>query len=425
MEHDPDTRLDRPRSLDDAPLPVSSPALRAGRYRLMHVLGEGTMSIVYAAWDTRLERAVAVKELRVDLAACAGSFEREARVLAAIHHKNVVTIHALHTDEGAPFLVMEWVDGTTLGAMLRDGRPSLDSSLGILRQVAAGLDAVHAAGLVHGDVKPANVLVDHAGEVKVADVGLVPFLEGMEPGEILGTPSYMPPERAVGDVMPAELAPRSDVYSFAVMCFEVLTGGLPFASTPSSALMQAHASEQAPRMSEASDLARAFDEPVARSMSKDPRRRHASCGELVAALDRARGGTDPRGHALRVLVVDDDPDVRASLSAALASRLRGAVIEAAPDGVTALGSIARAPPHVAILDLSMPGLCGIELVTQIRRCAPGVGILIATGGGSGAEWRRARALGAYRFLIKPVQIDEVVRAIRELADPALRTASPA
>ncbi len=426
MNHDPSTRLDQPAIADEiaeatTPPPLAQ-ALRAGRYRLMHVLGEGTMSIVYAAWDTRLERPVAIKELRVDFAAHAESFEREARVLAAIHHKNVVTIHALHTDDGAPFLVMEWVDGKTLETTLRDGPPSPGVACGILRQVARGLDAVHAAGLVHGDVKPANVLIDRTGEIKVADVGLVPFLERMEPGQILGTPSYMPPERALGRVLEPSLVPRSDVYSFAVMCFELLAGSPPFATIAGDNLLQAHASAPAPRVSEASGLARAFDEPLMRAMSKDPARRQASCGELVDALERARSSTDPRGRALRVLVVDDDSDVRATLSELLASRLRGAVIEAAPDGATALGSIAHTAPHVVIMDLAMPGLCGIELVAEIRRVAPSVGVLIMTGSGSGAEWRLAHALGAYRFLVKPVQIGEVVRAIRELVDPTLRAA---
>lgn len=419
---DPVTRVDRLRSPDSSrPAPLTGP-LRAGRYRLLHVLGEGGMSVVYAAWDTLLERPVAIKELRFEVAASAAAIEREARVLAAIHHKAVVTIHALHTDDGPPFLVMEWIDGTTLDRLLREAPPTLATALDILRRTAGGLDSVHAAGLVHGDVKPSNVLIDAEGEVKVADVGLVPFLERMESGEILGTPSYMPPERALGIVPAPDLAARSDVYSFAVMCFEVLSGRLPFASRAAADLLRAHANEPPPRISEISDLSTAFDEPLAQSMSKDPTRRHMSCGSLVAALDRARLGTDARGRALRVLVVDDDPDVLESMSETLATRLRGAVVAAAPDGAAALESIEEATPDFVLLDLAMPGLSGIELLAEIRRRAPSAAVFIVTGHGSGDQWSAARALGARRFLIKPIDMDEIVRAIRDLV--AAPTSSP-
>lgn len=412
----PVTRVDRVRSPDSTrPTALTGP-LRAGRYKLLHVLGEGGMSVVYAAWDTLLERPVAIKELRLEVAASAAAVAREARVLAAIRHKAVVTIHALHTDDGPPFLVMEWVDGTTLEKLLRTEPPSLAAALEILRGTAGGLDAVHAAGLVHGDVKPSNVLIDAAGEVKVADVGLVPFLERMEPGEILGTPSYMPPERALGIVPAPDLAARSDVYSFAVMCFEVLAGRLPFASRAAADLLRAHANEQPPRISEVSGLSTAFDEPLARSLSKDPTRRHPSCGSLVAALDKARLGADARGRALRLLVVDDDPDGLASMSDALAKRLRGAVVAVAPDGAAALASIAAAPPDFVLLDLAMPGLSGIELLAEVRRRAPTAAVFIVTGQGSGDQWSAARALGARRFLIKPIDMDEVVRAIRDVVD---------
>ncbi len=413
---DPITRVDRLQAPDSArPAPLTGP-LRGGRYRLLHVLGEGGMSVVYAAWDTLLQRPVAIKELRLEVAASAAAVEREARVLAAIRHKAVVTIHALHTDDGAPFLVMEWVDGTTLERLLREHPPSLAEGLDILRRTADGLDAVHAAGLVHGDVKPSNVLIDRAGDVKVADVGLVPFLERMEAGEILGTPTYMPPERAVGIVLAPDLAARSDVYSFAVMCFEVLAARLPFASRAAADLLTSHANEAPPRISDVSDLSTAFDEPLAQSMSKDPARRHASCGSLVAALERARLGADARGRALRVLVVDDEPDELQSMFEALVTRLRGATIEVAPGGASALASIAHRAPDFVLLDLAMPGLSGIELLTEIRQRAPTAAVLIVTGHGSGDEWSAARKLGALRFLIKPIEMDEVVRAIREVVD---------
>ncbi len=393
-------------------------SIKGGRYRVSTLLGEGGMSVVYGAYDTLLERDVALKELRLDAKMDADVLVREARVLAAVQHPNVVTVYGLHREnDGTPFFVMERVFGETLDQFAKRHRPNVRASIDLLAQAAAGIDAIHGAGLVHGDVKPSNVLIDANGTVKIADVGLVPLIERMNAGEILGTPAYMPPERAVGAVPERLLAARSDVYSFAVVAMELLTGRQPFPPGTTDELLKAHATLPPPKLSRISTLARTFDEPFQRALSKSPAMRPESCRAFVAMLRKASIGTDADGVALRILVVDDDGDQRTQLAETLALRLRGAVIESAPDGESALDAVTR-HPAVAILDLAMPGLCGIPLIEQVRRLAPETAIIVVTGHGSGPEWAQARALGVRRFFVKPVDPPDLAKAIREITDDA-------
>jgi CheY-like chemotaxis protein len=237
----------------------------------------------------------------------------------------------------------------------------------------------------------------------------------MHAGEILGTPAYMPPERALGAVPERLLAARSDVYSFGVLAMELLTGKQPFGPGSTDELLAAHASQPPPRVSRISTLARTFDEPFQRVLAKNAAARPESCRAFVAALRRASLGTSRDGVALRILVVDDDGDQRAQIAETLAMRLRGAVIESAPDGESAIEAVSR-KPAVAILDLSMPGLCGIPLIERVRTLAPETAIIVVTGHGSGPEWREARALGVRRFFVKPVEAPELARAIREITE---------
>ncbi len=401
-------RADGARRLD------STAPLLAGRYRVVDLLGEGGMSTVYGAYDTRLERPVAIKVLHLALGAPSSVLVREARVLAGVRHPNVVTVHSVHDDADPPFLVMERLEGRSLDEVVRDRRPSLREALEYLRQIAAGLDAIHAAGLIHGDVKPSNVIVDADGHLCIVDVGLVPMLERMKDGEILGTPSYMPPERALGAALSRELAPLGDVYSFAVLAFELLTGQRPFDREPQAALVYAHALVPAPRPSQVSALARGFDAPFARALSKTPLDRPASAGLFVDLLERVALGVDARGVALRILVVDDDGDMRSMLSSALAVQLRGAIIETASDGALALESIRRNLPSIAILDLWMPGIAGADLVRAALAVAPRLPIIVCTGHGSGPAWKELKQLGVRSFFIKPFEVDQLVRAIREV-----------
>jgi serine/threonine-protein kinase len=388
----------------------------AGRYRIDGVLGRGGLGTVYDAYDTELGRAVAIKELRGEWAIGPSTLVREARALAAVRHPNVVTLHALHHDGAhAPFFVMEKVDGDSLDGLIGARRIKLSTCLRLLSEIAAGIDAIHDAGLVHGDIKPANVLVDRRWHAKVADLGLLPLLEQMKPGDVLGTAEYLPPERALGAMPDRALAPRGDVYSFGLLAMELLTGRLPFEADTAEQYVHLHAFEAPLRPSRVSHLARAFDAPILAALDKDPARRPARASHVAAALVRAAQGASHDGSPLRILVVDDDPEHRAVAAAMIAVHLRGAIVESASDGVAALEALSRGPT-VAVIDLNMPGLSGMALARELRDRAPQVDVIIATAAGSSVEWSRARALGVRRFFVKPLEALELCRAIRDLVE---------
>ena len=207
----------------------------AGRYRLVTPLGTGASGRVYAAWDVRLQRKVAVKVLHAALADDAGFLRRfgaEAQMAASLHHPNVVAVYDWGEDE-TPFMVLELLEGGSLRSLLDRGdrlTPAQAAALG--RQVAAGLDYAHARGLVHRDVKPANLLFDEHGTARVADFGLARALaeaSWTEPaGAVLGTARYAAPEQVRGVV-----DARSDVYSLALVLVEAVTGSVPFAADTS------------------------------------------------------------------------------------------------------------------------------------------------------------------------------------------------
>jgi CheY-like chemotaxis protein len=389
--------------------------VRADRYVVHAELGRGALGIVYDAVDTLLERRVALKEFPRLSERRRGDVGTEARALAAIDHPNVVTLYAFHGEASPPFLVMQRADGRRLDSLLRERRLPLPRALAVLRQIAMGLDAIHAAALVHGDVKPANVLVDDAGGVKVVDVGLVPLLQRMSPGDVLGTAPYMSPERALAVVAPPEWATRSDVYSFGVVCFEVLTGRRPFQGADERALLQAHARLAPPRASEVAGISTAFDAPLERALAKSPRHRQETCTALVDELDAAARGADVLGRSLSVLVADDETDCASFAHAALRAGLPGVSVETFATGEAVLASVRERIPAVVVLDLAMPGLCGAELIAAVRSAAPNVGIVVTTGGGSGPERESAWSLGVRSFLVKPFAAAELVHAVTRAA----------
>ena len=239
------TRCER----DGVPLtPMPCPRYLDGRYRLDQRIGQGGMGAVYEATDTSLERVVAIKVIREELAGraeAAGRFQREARATAGFSHRHAVTVHDFGVvPGGVPFLVMERLHGHSLHDALADA-PGLGPSrtLAILRGVCAAVEAAHAHQLIHLDLKPANIFLAQAdGEevVKVLDFGLAKFLSASaktdpetQPGLVVGTVAYMAPERFLGE----DASTRWDVWSLAVVAYEMLAGGRPFAG-PSASRIQ-------------------------------------------------------------------------------------------------------------------------------------------------------------------------------------------
>ena len=251
------------------------------------------MGIVYRATQLDLGRPVAVKVIAADRARDPGlrtRFSMEARLAAAIDHPNLVPVHAAGEDDGRLYLVMRYVPGTDLHRALKArGRLSSVRAADVVAQVAAGLDAAHAAGLVHRDVKPANVLI--AGEhVYLGDFGLTRLQSSgeriTESGAWVGTVDYMSPEHLRGEPCDA----RSDVYALGCVLFAALTGRAPFRRETVPATMSAHLHEPAPRPSEHGPVPAAFDAVVSRAMAKRPEDRYPSAGDLGRAAVAAAAG---------------------------------------------------------------------------------------------------------------------------------------
>lgn len=281
---------------------VTEGELLAGRYELGAVLGRGGMAEVRAGRDLRLGRAVAVKTLRPDLAEQPGvrrRFEREAQAAARLAHPNVVAVHDVGEQEGIPYIVMERVAGPTLHQEMIRGPMDSARARWLGREILAALGAAHAAGLVHRDVKPSNVLLAADDSAKVTDFGIAKAADDggstadidlTAAGQVVGTVAYMASERLAGE--PATVP--SDLYSVGVILYEALSGTRPFAGdTPISLAWAIRHARPQPLAELRPDLDSGLVAVVERAMAHRPEERFATAAEMAAAL-RAEGavGTD-------------------------------------------------------------------------------------------------------------------------------------
>jgi serine/threonine protein kinase len=262
-----------------------------GRYCVKRELGRGGMGVVYLARDTWLDRPVALKVLEptwsTDSRAAAG-FLREAKALASLRSPNIVQVYTFGLHEESYFFAMEYVRGRTLRAVLDDhklrgGLLPLGAALDILEPIARGLAVVHAAGTVHRDVKPANIIIErNTGRPVLVDFGLAASdHEGASRILIVGTPRYMAPEQAAGG---ARITAQSDIYALGCTTFEVLTGGPPFATEDWSELRLAHLHRAPAAVSSLRPELAPFDAVLARALAKAPDDRFKSCDAFATAL---------------------------------------------------------------------------------------------------------------------------------------------
>ncbi len=261
--------------------------------RIEEVAGRGGMGIVYRATQVPLGRRVALKVVAPERSADAtfhARFERETRVAAAIDHPNVIPVYEAGESEGRLYLVMRWVEGGDLQDLIRDsGGLDPEQAAQVVSQVAAGLEAAHEAGLVHRDVKPANVLIGRSGHVYLTDFGLT-LERSSDPritrtGEWIGTAEFMAPEQFEG----GEVDARSDVYALGCVLHTALTGRPPFARATVTATMLAHLREPPPKPSATPGVPEAFDPVLEKALSKRPDERYPSAGELGRAALAAAG----------------------------------------------------------------------------------------------------------------------------------------
>ena len=265
----------------------SDAPLLKNRYRLGRILGRGGMCIVYQAWDTRLERNVAIKRLEPPLnedPRTRARFDREGRALAQLSHPNVVTLIDRGSTENEDYLVFEYVEGRSLKEMTRSGPLPIDETGHIAGQVAEGLAAAHLAGIIHRDVKPQNILIDRQGHAKITDFGIATgadWTRVTRAGSVIGSARYMSPEQVRSKPVDA----RSDIYSLGVVMYEMLTGRPPFDGTSMPEIARQHLNAPPPPLAELrADVPPGLERVVMRCLEKDPEDRFASMDELLGAL---------------------------------------------------------------------------------------------------------------------------------------------
>jgi serine/threonine-protein kinase len=266
-------------------------------YRIEERVGRGGMGVVYRAEHLNLRRRAAIKIIAPDLAESEGfreRFTREARIAAALQHPNIVTVYDAGEVEGILYLAMQYIEGNDLSAVLRkDGRLRPYRAIDVCRQVASALDAAHAMGLIHRDVKPANVLIE-GRTAFLTDFGLTKRMDGTHTeltraGDVVGTIHYVAPEQIEGD----QVSARSDVYSLGCLLYHCLTGQVPFSRDTDVAVIYAHLSEPPPKLTALRpELATGLDGVIAKALDKSPDRRFPTCTDLINA---ARGVIDASG----------------------------------------------------------------------------------------------------------------------------------
>jgi eukaryotic-like serine/threonine-protein kinase len=259
------------------------------RYQILEQLGKGGMAIVYRARDTMLERSVTVKVLRENYSrdpAFQERFRQEAKAAANLSHPNIVTVHDFGLDKGQLFIVMEYVPGTDLKALIKQrGRLTPEEAVPLLIQACAGIGYAHRAGLVHCDVKPQNMLVTPDMRLKVTDFGIARALSTIHPKEksdvIWGSPQYFSPEQASG----AAPSPASDVYSLGIIMYEMLTGSLPFHAETAAELSRMHIEAEPEPISDVlPDISPVLEQIQTKVLSKEPSQRYRTADQLGRVL---------------------------------------------------------------------------------------------------------------------------------------------
>jgi serine/threonine-protein kinase len=402
-----------------------------GQYRVAGVLGSGGMGTVYLAEDPRLGRDVAIKLIHEDLLAhdhVRADFLREARAMARVNHPNVVTIHAFGEHEGQPYLVMERVEGESLATVLRTrGRLGWREAMAVVDPLCRGVQAIHDAGAVHRDLKPGNVLFDEGGRLAITDFGLSRPRDVVVPEErvgfLCGTPGYIAPEVARESAIDPTFAHGIDVYALGVIAFELLTGMHPFDAPGVPQMLFAHAHQEPPTPSAvAEDLPTAFDAPLLAALRKSPGARTRSADDLREALATAAQQAEQFPRGLKILLVDDDAETLQILGELIELTFPIAQVHRCTDITSAAAVAARERPNLVVTDLQMPNGGGAQLTAALRddpRTAS-IPIVVVTGQGGAADWERLRALGADRFLVKPLAFDALAATIRSLAGPPPR-----
>ncbi|WP_437492421.1 response regulator [Sorangium sp. So ce1014] len=384
-----------------------------GRYALGREIGRGGMGVVWEAFDQLLRRPVATKLMMPENVVsfeARRNFEQEAMTVARLRNEHIVQVYDYGIDEGSPYIVMELLEGEDLESRLgRACQLPATAVLSLLRQISSGLEAASLAGIVHCDLKPANIFLARgaSGEtVKILDfgVGWRLFEEHDWPRARLGTPAYMSPEQVRGAVP----HPLTDLWSLGVIVYRALTGRFPFSHEKLPELLISICTDPFPPLSSLNAaLLPGFDRFFERALAKDRTRRFQSARELCAAFAAVCGA----GSKLaKILVVDDEPDIQLLLELHFRRSQSGAAYELifADNGQLALDELRRHQDiDVIVTDLNMPVMDGLTLLEHIPEVNPLARTVIVSAYGDMINIRRAMNRGAFDFLCKPIDLDDL------------------
>src|SRR5262245_11325374 len=419
-----------------------------GRYRITEEIGHGGMGVVYRAHDTRLGREVALKVLGPGPAEdpdLQRRLKQEAQAAASLAHPAICVIHEIDEAEGAPFIAMELVRGFPLATLVKTGLTPA-RVLDLALEIVEGLTEAHARGVVHRDLKPSNLMVTESGHAKIIDFGLAkvfrpidpvtsdtdtPMRGQTDPGRIIGTAAYMSPEQVRGGT----IDPRSDLFSFGAVLFEMLAGAPAFRRETGVETLHAVLKEAAPRLPE-SELAAAHgvvERILEKCLAKDPRERYASAADLLVDLRTARRRLDekdasvPRTTAsdahyetgapsaperpLRVVVVDDEDPARAILKEYLSHESGVELVGECRNGFEAVKTVSELKPDLVFLDIQMPKLTGFEVLELI---GGEQAVVFVTAFDEHAL--KAFEVNAVDYLLKPVAPDRFRAALGRARD---------
>jgi len=299
------------RTLATPSVGASLGSLLAGKYRVLEEVGHGGMGVVYKAEDMKLKRIVAIKFLPRELSMNPEARERfiqEARTAAALSHPNICTIHEVDESVDKPFIVMEYVEGENLREKIKKGPLPIGEALDITIQAADGLEKAHQRGVVHRDVKSANIMVTGSGQAKIMDFGLAKLRGGSaftKEGTTLGTIAYMSPEQARGDKVDA----RTDIWSLGIVLYELASGNLPFRGDLESAVIHNIIHEEpTPLRAIVSKVPEEFERIIRRALRKKVEDRYGSAADMLtdlrklhAALEKEKAGVLNLRSFLRII----------------------------------------------------------------------------------------------------------------------------
>lgn len=423
----------------DAPVSNDSSALigrEIAQYQIVDYIGGGGMGMVYKAEDRRLKRFAALKFLPVSLGHDPDAkerFLREARAASALDHPNICTVFEIGEVDGQSFIAMAFYEGRTVEELIKKGPMEIDRAIELAIQMGRGLANAHAKGIVHRDMKPANVIVTPDGTAKILDFGLAKSEDAAlitQPGALLGTAAYMSPEQSTGD----PIDHRTDIWSLGAILYEMLTGQRPFSGAYPQAILYGILNvDPEPVSALRPGLPLQVAEIVERTLAKNPDARYATAQEMVEALravkerqaarDEARQlvsdvpaapspvtTEDEEDDVLHILCVDDEPELELLMQQRFRKKIRAGEWKFvfAQDGQEALDQLERHPEVGLILtDLNMPRMDGLTLLGKLAELDRPLRTVVVSAYGDMEKIRTAMNRGAFDFVTKPIDFKDL------------------